>query len=158
MFPFKIAQYSHSFLIFSLVNASAYDTPPTININIWLLRTFPRTGSCNPCSLRCFSRVSQNPWETPIYSILYMVFNVCGQTVINVVWIVFQSHKREQQESSLVLIVMHPMFIFFNKLKRIPFFANAKLAKFCIIYKRWKGRVPSYLTSLLAVTGETRSR
>ena len=97
------------FLIFSLVNVSAYDIQPTINIS--LLRTFPRTGSCNPCSLRCFSRVSQDPWETPIYSILYMVFNVCGQTVIKVVWIVFQSHKREQQGSSLVLIVMHPLFI-----------------------------------------------
>lgn len=51
-----------------------------------------------------------------------------------------------------------PSVHFFNKLKRIPFFANAKLAKFCIIYKRWQGRVPSYLTSLLVVTGETRSR
>ena len=104
------------FLIFTLVNVLAYDIPPTININMSLLRTFPRTGSCNPCSLQCFPRVSQNPWETPIYSILYMVFNVCGQTVINVVWIVFQSHKREQQESSLVLIVMHPLFIFLTNL------------------------------------------
>jgi len=51
-----------------------------------------------------------------------------------------------------------PSVHFFNKLKWIPFFANAKLAKFCIIYKRWQGRVPSYLTSLLVVTGETRSR
>ena len=46
----------------------------------------------------------------------------------------------------------------FNKLKWIPFFENAKLAKCCIIYKRLQGRVPSYLTNLLVLTGETHSR
>ena len=45
-----------------------------------------------------------------------------------------------------------------NKLKWIPFFENAKLAKFCIIYKRLQGRVPSYLNNLLVLTGETHSR
>ena len=43
-------------------------------------------------------------------------------------------------------------------LKWIPFFENAKLAKCCIIYKRLQGRVPSYLTNLLVLTGETHSR
>ena len=48
---------------------------------------------------------------------------------------------------------MHPL-----KLKWIPFFENAKLAKCCFIFKRLQGRVPSYLTRLLALTSETHSR
>ena len=42
-----------------------------------------------------------------------------------------------------------------NMLKWIPFFENAKLAKCCIIYKRFQGHVPSYLTNLLVLTSET---
>lgn len=38
-----------------------------------------------------------------------------------------------------------PSVHFFNKLKRIPFFANAKLAKFCIIYNRWQVWCPVIL-------------
>ena len=51
-----------------------------------------------------------------------------------------------------------PSVQLFNILKWIPFFENAKLAKCCIIYKRLQGRVPSYLTNLLVLTGETYSR
>ena len=51
-----------------------------------------------------------------------------------------------------------PSVQLFNILKWIPFFENAKLAKCCIIYKRLQGRVPSYLTNLLVLTGETHSR
>ena len=51
-----------------------------------------------------------------------------------------------------------PSVQLFNKLKWIPFFENAKLAKCSIIYKRLQGRVPSYLTRLLALTSETHSR
>ena len=51
-----------------------------------------------------------------------------------------------------------PSVQLFNMLKWIPFFENAKLAKCCIIYKRLQGRVPSYLTNLLVLTGETHSR
>ena len=48
--------------------------------------------------------------------------------------------------------------LLFNMLKWIPFFENAKLAKCCIIYKRFQGRVPRYLTNLLVLTSETHSR
>ena len=37
----------------------------------------------------------------------------------------------------------------FNKLKWIPFYEQAKIAKCCIIYKRLQGHVPAYLKSLL---------
>ena len=46
----------------------------------------------------------------------------------------------------------------FNKLNWIPFFEQAKLTKCCIIYKRLKGHVPTYLKSLLKLTSDTHSR
>ena len=36
----------------------------------------------------------------------------------------------------------------FNKVKWIPFYEQAKIAKCCIIYKRLQGYVPDYLRSL----------
>lgn len=144
------------FLIFSLVNLSAYDIPPTININNSLLRTFPRTGSRNPCYLRCFFPVfPKTPGRPPsIQCCIWCLWSNCGKRCLDRV-------SKPQKRAARIIrgADSHaPSVHFFNKLKRIPFFANAKLAKFCIIYKRWQGRVPSYLTSLLAVTGETRSR
>ena len=46
----------------------------------------------------------------------------------------------------------------FNKLKWIPFYEQAKIAKCCIIYKRLQGHVPTYLKSLLKLSCETHSR
>jgi len=46
----------------------------------------------------------------------------------------------------------------FNKLNWIPFFEQAKLTKCCVIYKRLQGHVPTYLKSLLKLTGDTHSR
>ena len=51
-----------------------------------------------------------------------------------------------------------PSVQLFNKLKWIPFFKNAKVAKCCIINKRLQGRVANYLTSLLMLASETHSR
>ena len=45
-----------------------------------------------------------------------------------------------------------------NKLKWIPFYEQAKIAKCCIIYKRLKGHVPAYLKTLLKRSSETHSR
>ena len=46
----------------------------------------------------------------------------------------------------------------FNKLKWIPFYEQAKIAKCCIIYKRLQGHVPTHLKSLLKLFCETHSR
>ena len=46
----------------------------------------------------------------------------------------------------------------FNKLKWIPFYEQAKIAKCCIIYKRLQGHVPTYLKSLLKLSCENHSR
>ena len=83
-----------------------------------------------------------------------MVFNVCDQRCLDRV------SKPQKRAARIILGAdsQAPSVHLFNKLKWIAFFENAKLAKCCIIYKRGQGRVPSYLTSLLVVTGETRSR
>ena len=46
----------------------------------------------------------------------------------------------------------------FNKLKWVPFYEQAKIAKCCIIYKRKQGHVPAYLKTLLKLSSETHSR
>ena len=46
----------------------------------------------------------------------------------------------------------------FNKLNWITFFEQAKLTKCCIIHKRLQEHVPTYLKSLLQLTGDTHSR
>ena len=46
----------------------------------------------------------------------------------------------------------------FNKLKWIPFYEQAKIAKCCIIYKRLQEHVPTYLKSLLKLSCENHSR
>ena len=46
----------------------------------------------------------------------------------------------------------------FNKLKWIPFYEQAKIAKCCITCKRLQGHVLAYLKSLLKLSSETHSR
>ena len=46
----------------------------------------------------------------------------------------------------------------FNKLKWIPFYEQAKIAKCWIIYKRLQRHVPDYLKTLLKFSSETHSR
>ena len=45
----------------------------------------------------------------------------------------------------------------FNKLKWIPFYEQAKIAKCCIIYERLQWHVSTYLKSLLKLSCETHS-
>ena len=46
----------------------------------------------------------------------------------------------------------------FNKLKWIPFYERAKIAKCYIIYKSLQGHLPAYLKTLLKLSSETHSR
>ena len=86
---------------------------------------------------------------------------------VSVIWSNCDKHRLDRvlklQKSRAAKIVTGadsyaPSVQLFNMFKWIPFFENAKLAKCCIIYKRLQGRVPIYLTNLLALTSETYSR
>lgn len=46
----------------------------------------------------------------------------------------------------------------FNKLKWLPFYEQAKIAKCSIVYKRLQGNVPAYLKTFLKLSSETHSR
>ena len=71
-------------------------------------------------------------------------------------------YKTELQKRAARIVIgadnYAPSVQLFNIHKWIPFFENAKLGQCCIIFKRLQGRVPSYLTNVLVLTGETHSR
>ena len=51
-----------------------------------------------------------------------------------------------------------PSVELFNRLKWLPFYEEAKLAKCFLVFKRLKGEVPSYITNLLMLNSDLHSR
>ena len=85
---------------------------------------------------------------------------------VNVVWTNCDKHyphrvkKLQKRAARIILDANHQASSvnLFNKLKWIPFFEQAKLAKCCIVCKRLQGPVPTYLKSLLKLASETHSQ
>ena len=90
----------------------------------------------------------------PVMNYVNVVWSSCDKRCLNRVLKLQKRAARiildaDSQASSVKL---------FNKLKWIPFYEPAKIAKCCIIYKRLQGHVPTYLKSLLKLSCETHSR
>ena len=76
---------------------------------------------------------------------------------VNVVWYSCDTHRlnrvlRLQKRAARIILDADSQASsvkLFNKLKWIPFYEQAKIAKCCIIYKRLQGHVPAYLKTLL---------
>ena len=65
---------------------------------------------------------------------------------------------KPQTRAARIILDADSQVKLFNKLKWIPFYEQAKIAKCCIIYKRLQEHVPAYLKSLLKPSCETHSR
>ena len=95
-----------------------------------------------------------NAMISPVMAYVNFVWSSCDKSCLNRVLKLQKRAARiildaDSQASSVKL---------FNKLKWIPFYEQAKIAKCCIIYKRLQGHVPTYLKSLLKLSCETHSR
>ena len=95
-----------------------------------------------------------NAMLRPVMAYVNVVWSSCDKHCLNRVLKLQKRAARiildaDSQASSVKL---------FNKLKRIPFYAQAKIAKCCIMYKRLQGHVPAYLKTLLKLSSETHSR
>ena len=91
---------------------------------------------------------------SPVMAYVNVVWSSCDKSCLNRVLKLQKRAARiivdaDSQASSVKL---------FNKLKWIPFYEQAKIAKCCIIYKRLQGHVPTYLKSLLKLSCETHSQ
>ena len=89
----------------------------------------------------------------PVMAYVNVVWSSCDKRCLNHVLKLQKRVARiildaDSQASSVKL---------FNKLKWIPFYEQAKIAKCCIIYKHLQGDVPTYLTSFLKLSCETHS-
>ena len=84
---------------------------------------------------------------------------------VNVVWSMCDKHclnrvlKQQKRAARIILDAdsQASSVKLFNKLKWIPFYEQAKIAKCCIIYERLQWHVSTYLKSLLKLSCETHS-
>ena len=96
-----------------------------------------------------------NAMIRPVMAFVNVFWSSCDRHCLNRVL------KLQKRAARIIILDAYSQASFvklFNKLKWIPFYEQAKIAKCCIMYKRLKGHVPAYLKTLLKFSSETHSR